>query len=226
MAIEKETKKTKKEEKKEIKEIREVEEKEKSFFFPRFVAYIIDIVLIFVLSAVLLGSIPTNKNHERYVEEYKQIQQDYKDKKIKEKEYVNKSKDIVYDIDYTNSIVALGQIAILIGYFVILQYFLKGQTIGKKIMKIKVISVKDGDLNLNQLTLRSLIANSILVNLLLVIAVLFIGRDYYYYASMILQFLDSAIIMAIILMIIFKKDKRGLHDILTGTKVVSSVDGD
>ena len=225
MAIEKETKKTKKEEKKEIKEIREVEEKEKSFFFPRFVAYIIDIVLIFVLSAVLLGSIPTNKNHERYVEEYKQIQQDYKDKKIKEKEYVNKSKDIVYDIDYTNSIVALGQIAILIGYFVILQYFLKGQTIGKKIMKIKVISVKDGDLNLNQLTLRSLIANSILVNLLLVIAVLFIGRDYYYYASMILQFLDSAIIMAIILMIIFKKDKRGLHDILTGTKVVS-VNGD
>lgn len=87
-------------------------------------------------------------------------------------------------------------------------------------MKLRVVSTKDGELTLNQITYRGLIINSILLNILILAALLFLGRNYYYYASYILQSVAAVIELAILLMVLFRKDGRGLHDIVAGTKVI------
>ena len=50
-------------------------------------------------------------------------------------------------------------------YFVVFQYNNKGQTLGKKLMKIKVNSL-NGDLTMNQLVVRSLLVNSMTIKVM------------------------------------------------------------
>ena len=183
---------------------------------------IIDAILVLIICSCVAFVLPANENHEKYVEEYTQIQKDLVDKKITTDEYINKSKDVVYDIDYSNTMATLSQVVVFILYYVVFQYYNKGQTIGKKIMKIKVVSTKDKELSLDQVAIRALIADSILINLLLVGAVLFIGRNYYYFTSLGLQILDYAVIIVALLMVLFRKDGKGLHDLAAGTKVVNT----
>lgn len=201
--------------------IEEKSKKDKPYFFPRMIAFIIDIILVSVISTLIVMVIPENENHKKYVEEYEQIQADYIDKKISEKEYINKSKDVVYDIDYTNTPSTIVQVVVLIGYFIVFQFYNKGQTLGKKIMKLRVVSNEDKDLTLNQVAYRAIIVDSILINILMIGAVLFIGRDYYYYTSFGLQGLDALLIIIALVMIIVRKDGRGLHDVIAKTKVIS-----
>ena len=197
-------------------------EEEKPFFFPRLVAYAIDTILVFVLMLGVALVLPTNSNHQKYIDEYKKAQADLIEEKITKEEFVNKSKDIVYDIDYSNTLVTLSQTVVFILYFVVFQYYNKGQTIGKKLMGIKVINNNGNELNINQVAIHALIANSIIINLLSIASVLFIGREYYYYASLGLQLINYFVIIVALIMIIFRKDGRGLHDVLANTKVSSA----
>lgn len=102
----------------------------------------------------------------------------------------------------------------------VFQFYNKGQTIGKKLMRLRVVSVKDSDLTLNQITYRGLIINSILSNILIIGSLLFLNRDYYYYASSGIQMLSSLILIVTLIMILFRKDGRGLHDVIANTKVI------
>ena len=207
--------------KKEEKVVDAVIDCEKPFFLPRAVAYIIDSILVFLLCLGITFVLPKDSNHEKYTEEYKQIQTDYTEKKISKDEYIAKSKDVVYDIDYTNTAASLTNIVVLVLYYVVFQFYNKGMTLGKKIMKLKIISTNGKDLSINQVALRAILVDSILVNLLLVGSVLFMNKNYYYYASLSLQGLESVIVIATLIMILFRKDGKGLHDLLAKTKVVS-----
>ena len=196
-------------------------EEEKPFFFPRLVAYFIDSLIVFALCFGVMFIIPKDKNHDKYVEEYSELQKQLTDKKINAKEFNERAKDVVYDVDYTNTVVTITQIAIYVGYFIVLQYYNKGRTLGKKIMKIKVVSDKEDELSINQVAGRALLCDSILINIVRVGCLLFIGRNYYYYSSMGLQYLDYAIILISLGMVIFRKDGKGIHDLLFKTKVIS-----
>ena len=196
-----------------------IEEEEKPFFLPRACAYVIDSIIVFLLSVAISMGLPQDKNHEKYVDEYEKIQIEYKEKKITKDQYMARSKDVVYDIDYTNTPSTIVTVVILILYYIVCQFFYKGKTLGKKLMKLKVVST-EGDLTINQIALRALFVDSVLINVLLIGSVLFIGRGYYYYASLSLQTLDSILVIAALVMILFRKDGRGFHDIIPKTRVI------
>ena len=202
--------------------IEAVIDEEKTYFFPRLIAYIIDFIIVLGLCYCVSLVLPVNENHTKYVEEYEQIQTELIDGTITQDEFINKSKDVVYDIDYTNTIHTLSQIVIFILYYVVFQYYNKGQTLGKKLMKIRIVSTNEKNLNINQVAIRALIVDSILINLLLVGLVLFGSRSYYYFASLGLQILDYSVIIIALLMVIFRKDGKGLHDLVAKTKVVNT----
>lgn len=196
------------------------EEVTKPFFFPRLIAYIIDIILVSIICTGIMFLIPKNDNYDKYVAEYKNIQADYIEGNIKSDEYINKSVDIVYDIDYSNVIATITEAILIILYFVVFQYYNKGQTVGKKLLKLRVVSVDDRNLTINQIAIRALIINSILINILIIAAILFVGRSYYYYVSSALQFISVILVFVTLVMILFRKDGRGLHDMLAKTKVI------
>ena len=114
----------------------------------------------------------------------------------------------------------IAEVVLLILYFIVFQFYNKGQTFGKKLMKLRVVNNNGNELTLNQVTCRALIIDSILINLFMIAALLFSGRNYYYYASLSLQILSGIIIFVTLMMIFFRKDGRGLHDVVTGTKVI------
>lgn len=193
---------------------------DKPYFFPRLVAYIIDIMLVSIVCTGILMIIPENKNYDKYMKEYEQIQTEFIEEKIDSDEYFNKSIDVVYDIDYSNVLPMIIEVVLIILYFIVFQFYNKGQTFGKKLMKLRVVSTKGDKLTLNQVAYRALIINSILINILILGSLLFLGRNYYYYASLVLQVIGSIIIVVTLMMIFFRKDGRGLHDVIAGTKVI------
>lgn len=215
-----ETKSKDTESKEQEKVVKPVLSETKPYFFPRLVAYIIDIILVSIVCSGIMFLIPKNENYSKYMKEYKQIQADYMEQKIDMEEYFNKSMNVVYDIDYSNVMSMIIEIVLIILYFVVFQFYNKGQTFGKKLMKLRIVSTKDSDLTLNQVTYRSLINNSILVNILILGSLLFLGRNYYYYASLVLQIIAAIIIVTTLMMILFRKDGKGLHDVVAGTKVI------
>ena len=193
---------------------------DKPYFFPRVIAYIIDILLVSIVCSGVLLLIPKNDTYEQYYKEYEQIQSDFISEKIDSREYLDKSKDIIYGLNSNNVISMIIEVVLIILYFIVFQFYNKGQTLGKRLMKIRVVSVKDNELSLDQVAYRALIVNSIFFNILAIGAVLFVGKSYYYYAYSGIQLLSSTVFFITVLMILFRKDGRGLHDVIAGTKVI------
>lgn len=193
---------------------------DKPYFFPRLVAYIIDVTLVSIVCSSILFLFPKNENYSKYLKEYQEVQTNFVDNKIEADEYIHKVADITYDIDYSNVLSMIVEVVLLILYFIVFQFYNKGQTFGKKLMKLRVVNNNGNELTLNQVTCRALIIDSILINLFMIAALLFSGRNYYYYASLSLQILSGIIIFVTLMMIFFRKDGRGLHDVVTGTKVI------
>ena len=110
----------------------------------RFLAYIVDTIIVLTISSLLSLIIMSKDNYQRY----KSLNEKYANKYL---EYINGeiSEDVLEDIidssyeieraGITNSICHM---VVVLAYFGIFQFVNNGQTIGKKILKIKINNVK------------------------------------------------------------------------------------
>ena len=106
-------------------------------------------------------------------------------------------------------------------YFVVIQYYFDGQTLGKKIMKLKV-AANNKPLNILNYLLRSLILNEVLINMLSIFFIIILSKNNFLLYSKISYVITYVIELIIVFMIIFTKDNRGLHDMIANTKVVET----
>lgn len=105
--------------------------------------------------------------------------------------------------------------------FVLLVKFFKGQTIGKKIFKLRIVSVSGEEVLLNQLFIRELVG-------FLVIEGSFSPISSYIRTYLAMQFYDIILLIRIWYLISFisllclkmYKDSRMIHDIVGKTKVI------
>ena len=86
-------------------------------------------------------------------------------------------------------------------------------------MRIKIVANK-GKLTWKNYLIRNIILNELLINVLLCVMVFFIKDTQFYTFSMILTYVSATILIVDVLMMLFRKDKRSLHDILSNTKVI------
>lgn len=193
---------------------------QKAYCFPRFLAYIIDFMVITFLTSLVLMVVPKNENYAVYLKEYQKVQADFIELKISPEQYMNKTADIIYDIDYSNVIPMIIEVVVLILYYIVFQFYNKGQTLGKKLMKVRVVSDDYGEVSMNQYILRSFIIPTIVSQMLIIAMVLFIGRDIYYYGSFTVQGVQIVLIIISIFMALYSKSGRGLHDRLAKTRVI------
>ena len=192
----------------------------------RIIAYLIDILLVSIVVTPFINIKAINPNiddYNKYYEEYTQLIEDANNGDIdtSSEEYKNEIIDLNYKIAEYKVINSSISVVSLIIYFVIIQYFLKGQTVGKKILKLKVVSNKDKELNIGNYFVRSLILNNIIFSIILIIGVYIFKPNGYYNLSMVVSYLQLLVMSVIILMVVLRKDNRGLHDIIAGTKVIS-----
>lgn len=191
----------------------------KSNFGKRLVAYILDAIIVSLIFSVLTMFIKESNNLINLNNQLNTISENFINKTITMKEYFNQYSSIEYLINKEMFLQNLFSLILMIGYFVILPYYYNGQTIGKKMMKIKIVK-EDDKLTINDLALRSLLANGIAMTFI-ELALIFLIKDTPYFITIsILSFIQFLLVITSIFMILYRKDKKALHDIVCKTLVV------
>ena len=190
-------------------------------FNKRFFAYIIDIFIVLVIANLITMFIPISEKTQDYYKELQTTQKKMYDKEIDVKEYTDIVLEDNYNISKGTVLISLTSIIIYILYFVVYQVYNNGQTVGKKLMKIKVKSITDESLSINTMLFRALIIYGIAANIINLILILLLKKELYLSISNTISIIQSLIVIISVFMILFSKQKRGIHDIITKTEVVN-----
>lgn len=199
----------------------------------RFTAYLIDLIIISLL-ITLLGQIkflnPFESKYENVAKEYETYYEDnFSDTKslslndLTDKKYLN----LIHDLSYYSMSYTIIEIIVIISYFTLFPLFFNGQTIGKKICKIKIVNnIEKNKLSFINLLIRtilypiwtSIILYTTLSNIILLLSVIFFKGIVYFYTNLIISIV-FAIYSYIDVIMLFAKDKS-LHDLISNTKVI------
>lgn len=191
-------------------------------FWQRLCAFIIDMFLISMISSLISQPFINQDNYKRLSDEVTTTTSEYKNKKIDTDTYVNRVADISYDMAKQNGISAIIEIAISILYFIVWQFKSNGQTLGKKLMKIKIVKKDETQLTINDILFRSLLIDYILFDMIVLCFTVFSNKNTYFYGVGIFEFIQYAIVFISSMLILSRKDKQGLHDIIVKTEVIKS----
>lgn len=198
----------------------------KSITSKRILAYIVDIFIVTLISSMFAGIEFLNP----YLEKQNEVTIEYNEKL---EEYISQIEDInelsnsefmtdyTYDVSYYGVYTSIITLIVTILYFVVFQYYNEGKTIGKALFDIIVVDKNIKRVKINHLLIRSLIIHSIITNTILIISIFLLKKDAFLVISNIIGIIEMGIIIICIIMIMFRKDKRLIHDLLAGTKVIS-----
>ena len=100
------------------------------------------------------------------------------------------------------------------------QFYNKGQTLGKKLFKIKVVSNDFKELTMDNYIYRSFIINSLLIDIIIFSLMIFASETIWLIGVGMLEVINYILLFICGFMVIFNKDGRGLHDLLGNTKVI------
>lgn len=192
--------------------------------FKRIGAYLIDMVLITLIGMAVVKISFLNPKYEEYKsvsEEYSNTLMDYYDKKIDIEEFNKKASSLSYDMNKNGYVYLISDIIVIILYFGVFAYFTKGETLGKKLMGLKIVSNSDKPLNIFKLLFRSIFIYNILIDVIALIAICF-SRSVYNNIYSIGSNINTLIETIIFISILFSKDGRGLHDKMANTKVIDT----
>lgn len=191
----------------------------KATFTERLLAFFLDSIIVFLISSLIASSF-SNKKLEKLQTELENTVTNYMQGELTIEEYLEEIKDLTYEIEKNSTGINLVQLVISIGYFIIFTYLNKGQTLGKKLLKLKIVNEKEEKPTILQIMLRTSIIYQILPSLLIIILVLFIRKEYFLTIYSILTMITYIFILASAIMILYRNDKLGIQDILSKTKIV------
>lgn len=140
-------------------------------------------------------------------------------KEINEKR-VELKNECAYNINKINTTQSIIGIVLYILYFGIFQYFMKGQTIGKKIFRLKVVGTEKEKVSLLNYIFRSILVCEILITGIDLLLLFILNKSQYISSNYwIMQAKYLYEILFVIVMII-RDDNRSVHDLLLNTKVI------
>ena len=200
----------------------------KNITLKRITAYLLDAFLVYLFIMLVSNIKVINPTYDKLLkisEDYNVAVSQYEKGEISDEEYLVINQNYVYDATKYNVSTNIIFIVVSILYYCVFQKFNNGQTLGKKIMKLKVVnndskSVSFGKYVLRLLPMYFIFIGSIIPYLLSSILVWFMSASSFSvaYSIIIYVFLFSGIIS---LMMVYKReDKKGLHDLIAGTKVI------
>lgn len=186
----------------------------------RIIAFVIDIVIVSLVVS-LINLLPLDPYKDKYKDSYEKynevVQKSTEDDK---NDYKDEIIELNYEVYKYRTYSSMFSATALILYFGVLPLVMNGQTLGKKIMKLRVVSNNEKKLNFWKYLIRIVILNNIWLSLINVGAVYVVSGVKFYYVTYVISMLSSLIYMLNLIMVMFRKDNRGLHDMVAGTKVI------
>lgn len=190
-----------------------------ALFIKRLGALIIDVLLLSLIANLISGIFIDEKDTKKLSNEEIQLLNDYSNNVIDSETLLENANSINYESSKLLIPYTIIYLFLSILYFVIYQKQSE-QTLGKKLLRIKIES-EDDDLTMNQMVIRGLIINGILFNIIELSLLLFLPKALYLNAYSSIELVKYSLYIVIAFMVMFRKDRRGLHDIICHTKVVN-----
>ena len=241
----------------------------------RFIAYLIDMMVIMII-VYTISSIPfINTNKEKYNEEYNKYLENYneyysfrldlleyyedeelttkeykklvknsefyqsildkyyKDNKLSKKSYNKLIKEIdetynkeykktYYKLEKYNLCYNISYTVVVLLYFVGFNILTNGATLGKKLLRLRIVSNKDNTkVSVINYIIRCILLYQPIAYLTKLITINFLSVNDFYNLNSIVYNIHSCLEFIILTFMMVRLDKRGLHDILANTKVIS-----
>jgi len=194
---------------------------DKPYFFRRVVAYIIDIIFVTLLATAISMVFIDNTNYQKTTEELRDLARKYSEKEITIEEFNEQSETLNYYMAKESVGTTIINCGVAIIYYVVLCYYCHGITLGKYIMKLRLVSANDKELNIGNYLIRALFVDLILSNIINIICVYSMNEETFKAIYPKLSSVLSIFLLATILFIMYREDGRGLHDLMSNTKVIS-----
>ena len=185
----------------------------------RLFAYIIDIILVSLLVSVICSALPKSKS--LYNEELNSLQNQLINGDISAQKYIEEYKVILYNNNKDNIVETTVSLLLIIGYFVVFQYMNNGQTIGKRLFKIRVVdNVTDKSPTIIKGFARTIIVFNIISGFLSSILINYMSKSTYISSYITISEIEYLLEIVSFIYMIFRKDGRGIHDLISNTKVI------
>lgn len=191
----------------------------KATFTGRLLAYFIDAFIVLIIASMVSSGFSTRKL-ENLQTDLEELVTNYTEGEITMEKYLEQTQELSYEMEKASTATNIVYVVISIGYFIVFQYLNKGQTIGKKLMKIKVVNQDEKEPSIVQMIIRTCITNEILPKILIIICVTFLSKNNFMSIYSLITMIVYIFIIASAIMILYRNDKLGLHDIIAKTKVV------
>lgn len=191
----------------------------KASFRKRLCAYLVDIFVVSLLASLIVLPFIDAKSIDKLDQNMTEVTEDYLDNKIDEMTFLSESESISYQLAKLTGTLTFVTIIIKMLYFIVFQLYNKGQTLGKSMFGICVKS-NDEVLTTNQMILRTFIIDGIFYSVVGFALMIFASSSAYFYGTVLFECVQSIIMIICVCMVMFRKDKRGLHDIVSRTSVV------
>ncbi|MCI6899460.1 MAG: RDD family protein [Tenericutes bacterium] len=195
---------------------------EKALFVQRFIAFLLDIFILSSIASLISYPFLDAKSIDKLNKNSSEVIEKYTTGEIDMDTYVDEVKGISYQLSQKQGVVSLVTLFLAVLYFIVYQYYNNGQTIGKKLMKIKVVSSTDKEITMDSFIFRSLIVNSILVDMISFAIVIFGNETVYFYGVAICGIIKYTLLLICGFMVMWSKSGLGLHDRIAHTTVVKA----
>lgn len=187
----------------------------------RFFAYLIDLFICAVMFYCLSLIVPENVKILLLKEKMSDLNQMVSEQEITWGEYLGEYAETVHQIDVENQGFLMMEWAFGFGYFILLPFLWKGKTIGKFFFHLKVETIKKNHLSLGAIIVRAFLINGMgYLTLSILINLFFSGIFCFGFISFV-AILQILLVMIGGIMVLYRKDHLSLHDLITGTRVVS-----
>ena len=183
-------------------------------------AVIIDIFLLSFMLLLLTFWIPNSEKYEEAAKKENEILDNLLSDDTDTGKIINNYMENRYIIEKESIMSSAISMVLTLGYFATFAFYNNGQTIGKRIMKIKVVNKDGSEVNHRTLFFRTILIQGVFASLLSIMFLLFIKPDQYLYTVWVVNAIQSLITITTALMILCRDDKRGLHDLIFKTKVI------
>ena len=193
--------------------------KNNALFIQRFAAFIIDMLLITFIASLIATPFTNASNAEKLQKQSSELVEKMLTGEIDQKSYMTEASVLTYEIDRNNGFYTITCLILGILYFIIYQFY-QEQTIGKKLFKIKIES-NEGNLSMNQMVVRSLVIDMMLFDFIRFAFCMFAPKSSYFLGYSSVMIVEIIVMAFCGFMVMFRKDRRGLHDIICNTKVVN-----
>lgn len=188
----------------------------------RILAYVIDMIIISIIGSIIKNIILDQNLLNSLNSEYNNLNSLLFNKQISFINYLLNFSKITKQIDQNMFIFDLINVGIILIWFVIIPYFNNGQTLGMKIMKIKISKISDEKVSLLDYIYRTLIINGLGYTLISLMCVYLVPSVFYLVIVSFFGIIQFLLVIMSVFMILYNKDQRGIQDIISNTEIIKN----